>query len=132
MRALSKFLDNLLQWIRYLIVVILALLVILKAMLMCGQMHIGIFPYVLFPKDVWSLLISIFAAHLQHTHANGLFITVCISRRLNACVVKSRMFSSSGRTLTSHPSMLTNTSFIVEGSLHELLFHALKVRIFYK
>ena len=54
------------------------------------------------------------------------FITVCISRRLNACVVKSRMFSSSGRTLTSHPSMLTNTSFIVEGSLHELLFHALK------
>ncbi len=30
------------------------------------------------------------------------------------------------RTLTSYPSMLTNTSFIVEGSLHELLFHALK------
>ena len=25
-----------------------------------------------------------------------------------------------------HPPMLTNTSFIVEGSLHELLFHALK------
>ena len=24
-------------------------------------------------KDVWSLLISIFAAHLQHAHANGLF-----------------------------------------------------------
>ena len=53
-------------------------------------------------------------------------ITVCIPRRLNACVVKSRMFSSSGITLTSYPSMLTNTSFIVEGSLHELLFHALK------
>ena len=53
-------------------------------------------------------------------------ITVCISRRLNVCVVKSRMFSSSSRTLTSHPPMLTNTSFIVEGSLHELLFHALK------
>ncbi len=50
MRDLSKFLDNLLQWIRYLIVVILALLVILKAMLMCGQMHIGIFPCVLFQK----------------------------------------------------------------------------------
>ena len=73
MRDLSKFLDNLLQWIRYLIVVILALLVILKAMLMCGQMHIGIFPFVLFPKDVWPLLISIFAAHLQHAHANELF-----------------------------------------------------------
>ena len=24
-------------------------------------------------KDVWPLLISIFAAHLQHAHANGLF-----------------------------------------------------------
>lgn len=46
MRDLSKFLDNLLQWIRYLIVAILALLVILKAMLMCGQMHIGIIPCV--------------------------------------------------------------------------------------
>ena len=47
MRDLNKCLDNLLQWIRYLIVAILALLVILKAMLMCGQMHIGIIPCVM-------------------------------------------------------------------------------------
>lgn len=64
MRDLSKFLDNLLQWIRYLIVVILALLVILKAMLMCGQMHIGIFPCFYFKR---CLAVAYF--HIRSTFA---------------------------------------------------------------
>ena len=93
MRDLIKFLDNLLQWIRYLIVVILALLVILKAMLMCGQMHIGIFPCVLFQKMFGRCLFP-YSQHICSTLTQmACLITVCISRGLNAYVVKSRMFS---------------------------------------
>lgn len=60
MRDLSKFLDNLLQWIRYLIVAILALLVILKAMLMCGQMHIGIIPCVFIAIGLFAITYGLY------------------------------------------------------------------------